>query len=263
MFIIYLLVGCFAGLSAGLLGVGGGLLIVPALAWIFAAQGVSDAIVMHLAIGTSLATIVITSISSTRAHHQRHSVRWHLVLQLSFGLIVGAWVGAGLAHEMQNTVLLIVFGFFELFVAAQLLLGKAPVAHRQLPQKTMNMMVGAGIGGVSSILGIGGGTLTVPYLVWHNVSMREAVGTSSACGFPIALAGAVGFIVMGWKMAELPAYSSGYVYWPAAGAIVLSSVLAAPVGAKLAHTVSQAVLKKTFGIFLVILGLLMLSGAMK
>ncbi|MEE9343814.1 MAG: sulfite exporter TauE/SafE family protein [Gammaproteobacteria bacterium] len=263
MFIIYLLVGCFAGLSAGLLGVGGGLLIVPALAWIFAAQGFSDAIVMHLAIGTSLATIVITSISSMRAHHQHHSVRWRLVLQLSFGIIVGAWVGAAAAHVMQSAVLVVVFGFFELFVAAQLLLGKPPAAHRQLPKKAMNIMTGAGIGGVSAILGIGGGTLTVPYLVWHNVPMREAVGTSSACGFPIALAGAVGFIVMGWKMAELPAYSSGYVYWPAAGAIVLSSVLAAPVGAKLAHTVSQAVLKKTFGIFLVILGLLMLSGAMK
>lgn len=256
--ITYLLVGAFAGIAAGLLGVGGGIVIVPVLAGVFLAQEFPTEFIMQMAVGSSLATIVITSLSSVRAHHARGGVRWDLVVQLVGGIIVGAWLGSLIAHLSPSKGLAWFFGIFEILVAAQMLFGKQPSAHRNEPGKGRNIVAGTGIGTLSAILGIGGGTLTVPYLAWHNVPMRTAVGTSSACGLPIALAGTIGFVVTGWNTPELPDWSTGYIYWPAVAAICITSALTAPLGAKIAYKLPQQKLKKVFAVVLGAMGVYML-----
>lgn len=257
--LLYLAVGAFVGILAGLFGVGGGLVIVPVLVFIFHGLGWADAILMHMAIGTSLATILITSLSSVRAHHQHGAVLWPVVWKLTPGIMLGALLGAVLADTLRSDTLRIVFGIFELAVAAQIGLGVKAAAHRQLPGKAGMNLTGGLIGAVSAIVGIGGGTLTVPFLVWCNTAMHKAVATSAACGFPIALAGAVGFIIVGWNETGLPTWSTGYVYWPAFGVIALASMLFAPLGAKLAHRLPAAKLKRYFALFLMILGIRMLA----
>lgn len=256
----YAALGMFAGLMAGLLGVGGGLVIVPVLAGLFAAQGFSSAVIMPLALGTSLATIVFTSISSLRAHHRRGAVRWPLMMQLSVGIAAGGWLGGFVARWLGGPLLALLFGLFEFLVAAHMLFGKAPSAHRSAPGQGRNLLAGLFIGVVSALLGIGGGSLTVPWLVWHRVDMREAVGTAAACGLPIALVGALGFILAGHGVAELPKGSSGFVYWPAAAATSMASVLMAPLGARLAHSIPQRRLRQVFAMMLAVLGVWMMSG---
>ena len=256
--LLYLAVGAFAGTLAGLFGVGGGLVIVPVLVFIFKGQGISEAVIIHLAVGTSLATIVFTAISSVRAHHKRGAVRWDVVRQLTPGIVIGALVGAVIADAMPASVLRIFFAVFELTVAALLWWNHQPAAHRGLPGTPGMGIAGSVIGAVSSIVGIGGGTLTVPFLTWCNVHLRQAVATSSACGLPIALAGALGFVVMGWNELHLPAWATGYIYWPAFAGIGIASVLFAPLGAKLAHALPVATLRKFFALFLAVLGVRML-----
>lgn len=256
--LIYLAVGAFAGTLAGLFGVGGGLVIVPVLVFVFKGQGIGEAVIMHLAVGTSLATIVFTAISSVRAHHRRGVVRWDAVRRLTPGIVVGALAGAVIADAMPTPVLRVFFAVFELTVAALLWWNRQPAAHRSLPGTVGMSAAGGVIGAVSSIVGIGGGTLTVPFLAWCNVQLREAVATSSACGLPIALAGATGFLIMGWSEPRLPALATGYLYWPAFAGIGVASVLFAPLGAKLAHTLPVATLRKFFALFLAALGVRML-----
>jgi len=254
----YLLLGVIAGVLAGMLGVGGGLVIVPVLALLFAKQGFNDAIVMHLAIGTSLATIIVTSISSLRAHHKRGAVEWAVVGQLAPGIIVGAWLGAVIAHLMPTIALRTVFGVFELVVALQMVLQLSASAHCSLPGPWRTAAAGTVIGAISAIVGIGGGTMTVPFLTWCNVEMRRAVATSAAVGLPIALSGAIAYLVNGWHQASLPLWSSGYLYWPALFGITLTSVLFAPLGARLAHTLPIHLLKRIFALLLLALGIRML-----
>lgn len=254
----YLLAGVIAGLLAGMLGVGGGLVIVPVLVYLFTLQGFDSSVIMHLAIGTSLATIVLTSISSVRAHHQRGAVLWPVVVRLSPGIVVGAWLGAAVAHLLPTTALRIIFGLFELAVATQMALELSAAPHRQLPGRIATGIAGIIIGTVSAIVGIGGGTLTVPFLTWCNVEIRRAVATSAACGLPIALAGSIAFIVSGWHQPALPSASSGYLHWPAVLGIGITSVLLAPFGARLAHTLPVKTLRRTFALFLALLGLRML-----
>ena len=258
--ITYLILGAFAGLVAGLLGVGGGLIIVPVLVFIFSGQAIADHLIVHMAVGTSLATIVFTSISSVRAHHQHGAVLWPVFWQLTPGIVVGAWLGAAFADMLASDQLRRFFGVFELLVAVQMTFNVKPRPHRQLPGRAGMFGAGGVIGAISAIVGIGGGTMTVPFLVWCNVAMRKAVATSSACGLPIAIAGATGFIVTGWNAIDLPAYSSGYVYWPAFLGIVIASILTAPIGARLAHRLPAAQLKRIFAILLYILGFRMLLG---
>ena len=258
--LFYLTLGLFAGVMAGLLGVGGGLIIVPTLAWIFHHQQVDDAIVMHLAIGTSLATIVVTSISSVRAHHRRGAVLWPIFWRLTPGIVVGAWLGATIADALPSAVLSKVFAVFVLTVAAQMGFGAKPAPHRELPGTAGMLTAGGVIGAVSAIVGIGGGSLTVPFLTWCNTAIRQAVATSSACGLPIALAGALGFVVTGLNAAGRPDWSLGYIYGPALVGITLTSMLSAPLGAKLAHTLPTEMLKKVFAAFLTLVGVKMLLG---
>lgn len=258
--LLYLATGAVAGVLAGLLGVGGGLIIVPALVFIFATQGVPDAIAMHMALGTSLATIVMTSISSVHAHHKRGAVLWQIVWRLTPGIVMGTLMGAMLADMLSSGTLKRIFGIFALLVALRMGLGAKPAPHRRLPGRSGMGLAGGIIGGVSAIVGIGGGSLTVPFLTWRKVGVHNAVATSSACGLPIALAGSLGFIITGWNETALPAYSSGYIYWPAMAGIATASVLFAPLGARLAHALPADTLKKFFAIFLALLGARMLVG---
>lgn len=258
--IIYLAVGAFAGLIAGLLGVGGGLIIVPVLVFVFQGQGVDASVIVHLAIGTSLATIAITSISSMRAHHRHGAVQWAVFRRLTPGIVVGALLGAVIADFLPTKAMRLWFGIFELLVAAQIGFNLMVAPRGHLPGTLGTSIAGGVIGAISAALGIGGGTLTTPFLVWCNISLRQAVATSSACGLPIALAGAAGFVATGWHNSALPAWSSGYLYWPAFAGIVISSLLFAPLGAKLTHTLPVVVLRRFFAIFLAVLGVRMLIG---
>lgn len=250
-----------AGTLAGLLGVGGGAVIIPILVLIFDANTkIPTASLMHLAIGTSLATIVITSISSVIAHHRRGTVRWIIVWQLTPGIIAGALLGALIANMLSSHILQIIFAIFLLLISVQLGFGIQPAPHHRLPNQLSMGLIGVIIGKMSTLVGIGGGSLTVPFLVWCNVPIHHAVATSAACGFPIAVSGTIGFVVTGWYISELPAWSSGYIYWPAFVAIAPTSLLFAPLGAKLAYTLSVSTLKKIFAIFLAGIGIKMLGG---
>lgn len=250
----YLAIGSGAGVLAGLLGVGGGLVIVPVLLWLFRGQGFDEAVVLHLAIGTSLGTIVATSLSSIRAHQRRGAIQWPLVLRLTPGILAGAWVGAWIADQIQTLWLQRLFAGFVLFVGLQMLLNPKVGGHRPPPGWPGMSAAGSVIGAVSALVGIGGGTMTVPYLVWHRVEMVKAVGTSSACGFPIALAGALGFAAMGWDETALPPGATGYLYWPALLGVASASVLTAPLGARLAHALPVSVLRRIFATLLLAVG---------
>lgn len=256
----YLLTGAAAGLMAGLLGVGGGLVIVPALALLFAGEVVADAYLMHLAVGTSLAAIVPTSVASLLAHHRHGSVSWPAVRLLWPGIVAGALLGAWLARQISSPGLAVFFGAFEILVAAQLFYGARPAAHRDLPGLAGMTVAGSVIGTVSALLGIGGGTLTTPFLLWHGADIRHAVGTSASCGLPIALAGAAGFALAGLSAMTGLGWTSGFIYWPAVAGIVLASVPLAPLGARLAHRLPRLVLRRVFALFLLLVGVKMVLG---
>ncbi|MBE9515502.1 MAG: sulfite exporter TauE/SafE family protein [Proteobacteria bacterium] len=256
----FIVLGCFSGVIAGLLGVGGGLVIVPILSALLLISGVSTELVVHIAIGTSLATIIPTSISSAWAHHKHKAVLWHVVIRITPGIIIGALLGAWLADWLASAQLRNVFACFEFTVAAWMIWGHAPNKARETISAATYGFAGLVIGSISSLLGIGGGTLTVPFLTWSGTPLPKAIGSSAACGLPIAIAGAFGFVLTGINETGLPDYSSGYLYWPAFVGISVASVVFAPIGAKLAHRLPVPALKKVFAGFLVLLGVKMLLG---
>lgn len=256
--VLYLCTGAAAGLAAGLLGIGGGLIIVPILFFIFSAQGVDSDHVMHMALATSLATITVTSVSSTWAHHRRGAVLWPIVIRLFPGIILGAWLGARLASVLVSDVLRPIFAVFELIVAVHLLTNIKPVMHSTSIPQTRALSGGVVIGSISAMVGIGGGTLTVPFLLWHNVTIRNAVASSAACGFPIAVVGTAAYVISGWNIAESSEYLLGYVNLPAFALIIITSILTAPIGAGLAHRLSERNLRTVFAILLLLLSLKML-----
>ena len=260
IFALYMLLGAIAGTFAGLLGIGGGLIIVPTLIFLFRSQGISPDVVVHLAVGTTLATIVPTSLSSMLAHNRRHAVQWTVFWLLTPGIIIGVLLGAAIANELPSRVLRSIFGVFALAVAAQLALNRTPAPHRQLPQRAAMFGAGSIIGAVSGVVGLGGGSLTVPFLVWCNVNVRNAVATSAACGFPIAVFGTLGFVASGWGQTGLPHLATGHVYWPAVVGVASASVLFAPLGARLAHTLPVKLLKRLFALFLAAIGVKLLLG---
>ncbi len=258
--LLYLAVGVVTGILAGLLGVGGGLVIVPSLVFGFRLLEYPDHLIMHLAIGTSLASIIGTSLASIRAHHRRGAVRWPAVARLTPGILAGSLMGAAVAGNLPGTGLRSLFGLFALGVAAQLALDLKPSAHSELPGWPGMTLAGTSIGLISALVGIGGGSMTVPFLAWNRVSMREAVATSAACGLPIALAGALGYWISGAGQTDLPAYSSGYIHWPACLGILATSTLFAGYGAHLAHRLPTATLKRVFALLLAGIGLHLLLG---
>lgn len=255
----YILTGAFAGFAAGLLGVGGGLIIVPVLFFVFAGNGYESQHLMQMALTTSLATIVTTSISSTWAHHRRKAVLWPLVLMLSPGIILGAALGGVFASSINSDNLKLFFAVFEFAVATNMLLNLQPAKQDKSLQKTAAISGGLSIGFISTIVGIGGGTMTVPFLHWFNISMRNAVATSAACGFPIALIGTLSFIFTSYDLSFSSAHSLGYLQYDAFLFVAISSFLVAPLGAKVAHSVSEKTLRLSFAIILFTLSLIMLT----
>lgn len=253
---IYLAAGAAAGLGAGLFGIGGGLIIVPVLLFVFAQQGINDDISVHLAVGSSLATIIVTSLSSIRAHYRLGNIIWSVYPPLAAGLVVGALGGAQIAGLLPGEAMRSIFAAFVLIMALRMATGGQPPAHRTLPKTPGLAGTGTVVGAISSIVGIGGGSLMVPFFAWCGVDMRKAVGTSAATGFPIAVAGTVGFMLAGVEAhGALPAGSTGFVYWPGVAGIAVASVLLAPVGAKLASRLPQRRLKQAFAVFLVVVGI--------
>lgn len=255
---LYLVTGAFAGLLAGLLGVGGGLIIVPVLTFIFEAQHFPHSQVIHLALGTSLASILFTSVSSVRAHHAHGAVDWSTVKRITPGILLGTFAGSLVASRLPTTFLKIFFVCFLFYVGTQMLLNLRPKPSRQLPGRGGMFAAGGIIGSVSAFVGIGGGSLSVPFMTWCNVPMHRAIATSAATGFPIAAAGALGYITGGQRVETLP-WSLGFVYLPALLGLVAASVPMAPLGAKLTHRLPVAKLKKIFALLLYILGIRMLA----
>jgi len=256
--LIYGVLGAFVGILAGLLGVGGGLVIVPILVIAFGLQNVAPEITMHLALGTSLASIMFTSVSSFMAHHRRGAVDWTTVRRIVIGIFIGTFLGSCFASILSTDVLKFVFVVFLYFVAYQFLTNRKPKASRELPGLLGMFVSGNIIGFVSSLVGIGGGSLSVPFMIWCNVAVHRAIGTSAAIGLPIAIAGTVGFLYNGWGHALLPQYAIGFIYLPALVGIAAVSVLTAPIGAKLAHSLPVDKLKKIFALLLIVVGTKML-----
>lgn len=254
---VYLVLGLATGFVAGLLGVGGGLIMVPVLTWAFLGQGFNADYNIHLALGTSLATIVFTAIASLRAHHGHGAVEWGVVRRIAPGIVLGTLAGALVAAHLSDRGLKVFFTLFLFYAATQMLFGFKPKAVRGLPGWPGMTAAGGVIGIVSSWVGIGGGTLTIPFLTWCNVRMQAAIGTSSAVGLPIALAGAVGYVLAGRAATDLPAWSAGFIYLPAFAAIVSMSWLTAPLGARCTHSWPVARLKRVFAGLLYLLGVRM------
>ena len=258
--LIYLGLGSVVGILAGLLGVGGGLIIVPMVVFTLTWQGAPSQFLMHLALGTSLASIIFTSVSSFWAHHQRGAVHWEVVRRIVLGILVGTFLGSCLASRLSTNLLKGVFVVFLYYMAFQMLADLKPKPTRGLPGPLGMFGVGNGIGAVSALVGIGGGTLSVPFMVWCNLTVHDAIGTSAAIGFPIAIAGTVGYIVNGLNGSGLPAYCLGYVYLPALAGIVAASVFTAPLGVRLAHSLPVGKLKRVFALLLFVMGTKMLIG---
>ena len=255
-FIEYVFLGAIVGVLSGLFGIGGGLIIVPALVWLFTIQGIQGELVMLMAIATSLATIIVTSIASVYAHHSRHNaVLWDVVWKLVPGLLIGALLGAVVADNLPTDVLRTVFAIFLMGVSLQMWKGNKTSDNTERGPKYPFFLVGGMIGTLSAVLGIGGGTLTVPYLVKKRIAMGNAVAISSACGLPIAIFGTLGYTVLGWNSTALSEPSFGYIYLPAFIGIISASLFCAPIGAKLAHKVPGAKLKRVFAILICIIGI--------
>ncbi len=242
--------GLLIGYFAGLLGIGGGMLMVPFMVFVLSSQGVGDAVLVKVAVATSLATICFTSLSSVWAHHQKGAVLWPVALVLAPGILIGSLAGANLAVALPAKALTVFFAVFVTFSATQMLLNKKPKPGRSLPGAIGMFGVGSVIGVLSSMVGAGGAFVSVPFMTWCNVSIHKAVATSAALGFPIALAGSLGYVLAGLGRPDLPAGALGYVYVPGLISIALGSMLTAPLGARAAHRMDIAPLKKIFALFL-------------
>ena len=254
-----LALGLAAGFLAGLLGIGGGMLMVPLLTYLLGQHGVAPGLAVKMAIATSMATIMFTSLSSVRAHHQRGAVRWDLVKGLAPGILAGGLLaGAGLFALLKGAWLALFFAAFVSFSGWQMLRNKRPAPSRQMPPPTGQAAAGAGIGLLSGLVGAGGGFVSVPFMVWCNVPVHLAVATSAALGFPIAVANTLGYVIGGWGLVPVLPGTFGYLYLPALGLIAAASVTMAPIGARMAHRLDVAQLKKVFATLLFALAAYML-----
>ncbi|MCU0967745.1 MAG: sulfite exporter TauE/SafE family protein [Rubrivivax sp.] len=258
-----LLLGSATGFLAGLLGVGGGMTMVPFLGFMLVHRGVEPGLAVKMAIATSMATIVFTSIASVRAHHARGAVRWDLLRTLAPGIVIGGLAaGAGAFAVLQGPVLALLFAGFVGFSAVQMWRDRRPRPSRRLPGPIGRTAVGGVIGFVSGLVGAGGAFVSVPFMTWCNVPIREAVGTSAALGFPIAVANVAGYLVAGRGLAPALPGAVGYLYLPALAVLATASVLLAPVGARVAHRTDTTRLKKVFAVLLLALASSMLWQAL-
>jgi uncharacterized membrane protein YfcA len=254
-----MVLGLATGFMAGLLGIGGGMLLGPFLTIILSARGVGTDLAVKMAIATSMCTIIFTSVSSLLAHHRRGAVRWPLVKGLAPGIVLGGVVGSmGVFALIKGATLALLFAGFIGFAATQMLLNRQPRPGREMPGTAGQVVVGAVIGLISGLVGAGGAFISVPYMVAHNVALINAVATSAALGFPVALANAAGYAISGQGVQDLPPWSLGYIWLPALVVIACCSVLTAPVGARVAHNMPVARLKRIFALVLYCLAAYML-----
>ena len=263
MVLILLAMGCFGGFAAGLLGIGGGMVLVPFVTMIFTARGFAPHLVVHMAIATSLATILFTSISSMRAHHRHGAVLWPVARLLAPGIVIGSWIGPWIGKQMDTASLALFFGVFVAFSATQMLLNTRPEGTRPLPGPAGMLAAGGVIGILSGLVGAGGGFVSIPFMTWCSVRIHNAVATSAALGFPIALAGTVANIVYGWNEPGLPPGSVGFIWVPALVVIALASLTLAPLGARMAHRLPVLRLKRIFACILYALAAYMLWKGMQ
>lgn len=254
LFAELLVLGLVSGFLAGLLGIGGGMLMVPLLTILLSQRGVNADMSVKMAIATSMATIMFTSLSSVRAHHKRGAVRWDIVRHMAPGILVGGLAaGAGVFALVKGSALALIFAAFVGFSAFQMLRDKKPAPSRQLPENAALVGVGSGIGLLSGLVGAGGGFVSVPFMAWCNVPIHNAVATSAALGFPIALANTLGYLLGGWDLEPVLPGAMGYLYLPALGVIALASVTMAPLGARAAHAMDVKQLKRAFACLLFLL----------
>ncbi|MBK6868054.1 MAG: sulfite exporter TauE/SafE family protein [Burkholderiales bacterium] len=255
--------GLVTGFLAGLLGIGGGMIMVPFISALLSAREVAPGLAVKMAIATSMATIIFTSISSVRAHHKKRAVRWDIVKRLAPGIVLGAMLASvGVFALLKGALLYFVFGGFVAFSAVQMFLDKKPAPSRQLPGTAGLLGAGGAIGFLSGLVGAGGGFISVPFMTWCNIAIHNAVATSAALGFPIALANVAGYIISGQGLGGLPPHSFGYLWLPALVVIASCSVLMAPMGAKAAHALPVKKLKRAFSIVLFVLAMYMLYKGM-
>ena len=254
----YLLLGASVGLLGGLFGIGGGTVLVPVLLFLFDAQHFPPEHLLHLALGTSMATIIFTAMASLYQHHQHRAVNWSVVRTITPGILIGTALGTLLVTSIPTHFLGIFFALFVYFAAAQILLDVRPHASRQLPGMIGMTLTGTLTGMLSSLVSIGGGTIVTPFLLWCNVPLRNAIGTSAAIGFPVAVGGTIGYVVTGMSHAALPAPNLGFVYLPALLWVALASVITAPLGAKATHHMKVKILRKLFAVLLIALATNML-----
>lgn len=254
--------GAFVGFAAGLLGIGGGMILVPFLTMLLPAVGIPRDLLLHAAIATAMSTILFTSISSVRAHHSRGAIRWDIVMVMGPGLVVGGLLSGGVVFSwFSDAWLALFFGLFVVYSAYKMVQGKAPPAGRTMPSHAVTASVGAGIGFISGFLGAGGGFMSVPFMARSNVPMHNAVATSAALGFFIAIANSVGYIYSGFREVGFQHDMIGYIYWPALLVVASLSVLTAPLGARCAHSLPVKSLKRVFAGLLFVLGTYMLYDA--
>lgn len=262
LLVALIVLGCATGFVAGLLGIGGGMLLVPFLTLLFTLRAFPEEHLVHMAIATSLATILFTSLSSVHAHHKRGAVLWPVVKVLAPGILLGALIGAQIAGRLPTMFIALFFAVFVGFSALQMLRDKKPKPSRELPRPVGMFGVGNVIGFISSLVGAGGGFISVPFMVWSNVRIHNAVATSAALGFPIAAAGTVGYILAGLGE-PMPSGTLGFIYVPALLAVAGGSVLTAPLGARVAHALDTARLKRIFALLLFALAGYMLYRGIK
>ena len=263
LILLFLLLGTFTGFAAGLLGIGGGMLMVPFITMLLTARDFPRELIVHMAIATSLSTIMFTSLSSVRAHHKRGAVLWPVVKVLAPGILIGSWIGPWIGTKLNSFGLALFFAIFVGFSATQMLMDKKPSASRELPQAPGMFGAGTIIGVLSGLVGAGGGFISVPFMTWCNVKIHNAVATSAALGFPIALAGTLSNIYFGMNEPGLPPGSLGFIYLPALLVISVASVFTAPYGAKTAHALPVKSLKKVFAIVLYVLAAYMFYKAFR
>ena len=249
----YAALGVFVGFFSGLLGIGGGSMIVPVLGLTFVAFGFSPDQVLHLSLGTSLAAMIVATASATRAHHRHGAVRWDIVKGLAPGIAIAGLASGVIARALPLAFLKAFFLCFMAYVAWQIVFGLKPKPGHALPGPLATAAVGAGIGGLSALAGVGGAMLSVPFMMYCSVGFHHAIATSAAISFVVSVAGAIGFVAAGFGESGLPPGSVGYVYVPAFVGISLTSIFLAPVGARVAHRTPVGVLKKVFAVFLLLL----------
>lgn len=249
----YVAVGAFVGFLAGLLGIGGGMTLVPILAAIFAAQSLAPDHIVHMALGTGMASVIFTSSASVREHHRHGAVDWTIVRRLVPGMVAGTLLSTFASGWITQRTLALSFAVIVYAGAVQLLLGKKPSAARTLPGPAGTFSVGLLIGIVCGLVSAGGAFLTVPFMLFCGVVMHTAIGTAAAVGIPVAVIGTIGFVASGWRVEALPAYTLGFVYLPALVGLVIGSIVTAPFGARAAHRLPVATLKRVFAGLLIIL----------